>query len=251
MLYGIFPVIAGSSVLCMGNLWWMIRAAKRFKGLQPGVKVHKIYKFEDPHDVERLSRAMRKFDIDGEIVEEAAELGETIIKAGMQTFPKSPFLLILYANFLLEVRKDGPASRTQLQLASKLAPGLVERYQGEYGTGLSMRLAVSPTMLLPYCTPSVRPNARAALTLGLLACNPSQDAPTRTRFSPILLPAAVFCTNEASKRLKDNHDGGLDLQAYIEFKRNYRSVGSHDIVLWSFPTDPFYQRCHLTAMHLR
>ncbi len=130
MLYGIFPVIAGSSVLCAGYVWWMLRAAKRFKGLQPGFKVRKIYKFEDAHDVERLSRAMRKFDIDGEIVEEAAALGETIIKAGMQTFPKSPFLLILYANFLLEVRKDGPASRTQLQLASKLAPGLVERYQG-------------------------------------------------------------------------------------------------------------------------
>ncbi len=130
VLYGIFPVIAGSSVLCEGYLWWMMRAAKRFKGLQPGTKVHKIYKFDDPHDVERLSRAMRKFDIDGEIEEEAAALGETIIKAGMQTFPKSPFLLILYANFLLEVRKDGPASRTQLQLASKLAPGLVERYQG-------------------------------------------------------------------------------------------------------------------------
>lgn len=32
-------------------------------------------------------------------------------------------------NFLMAVRKDGPASRTQLQLASKLNPGLVDRYQ--------------------------------------------------------------------------------------------------------------------------
>ncbi len=48
--------------------------------------------------------------------------------------------------------------------------------------------------MLPYASPAHRPSHRLS----------------------------VFCTNEASKRLKDNHEGGLDLQAYIEFKRNYR-----------------------------
>ena len=32
----------------------------------------------------------------------------------------------------------------------------------------------------------------------------------------------IFCTGEASKRLKDSQDGGMDLQAYIEFRRNFR-----------------------------
>lgn len=33
----------------------------------------------------------------------------------------------------------------------------------------------------------------------------------------------IFCTVENSKRLKDAQEGqGLDLQAYVEFKRNYR-----------------------------
>ena len=47
----------------------------------------------------------------------------------MRMFPNNPYLHILYANFLLEVRKDGPAARTQLQLASKHSPNLVYRYQ--------------------------------------------------------------------------------------------------------------------------
>ena len=63
---------------------------------------------------------MRKFDLDGVIDPEAADLGETIIKAGLATFPNDPQLLILYANFMMEVRRDSPASRTQLQVSRTL-----------------------------------------------------------------------------------------------------------------------------------
>ncbi len=38
---------------------------------------------------------------------------------------------------------------------------------------------------------------------------------------PPCLPQ-IYCTNEASKKLKDSQDGGMDLQAYIEFRRNFR-----------------------------
>ena len=47
----------------------------------------------------------------------------------MHAFPATAYLHILFANFLLEVRKDGPAARTHLQLAGKYSPSLVERYQ--------------------------------------------------------------------------------------------------------------------------
>ena len=63
-----------------------------------------------------MARTMRKFDLDGVIDPDAANLGETIIKAGLATFPNNPQLLILYANFMMEVRRDSPASRTQLQV---------------------------------------------------------------------------------------------------------------------------------------
>lgn len=37
-------------------------------------------------------------------------------------------MLLLYANFLVEVRKDGQSARTQLQLAVKHNPTIIERY---------------------------------------------------------------------------------------------------------------------------
>ncbi len=82
-------------------------------------------------------------------------------QCGMAVFPNNVFLLVVYANFVLEARKDGPAARTQLQLALKAGPSTLQRYQ-------------------------------------------------------------IFSTIENSKRLKDGQEGQLDLQSYVEFKRNYR-----------------------------
>ncbi|KAG2423934.1 hypothetical protein HXX76_014875 [Chlamydomonas incerta] len=163
VLYGIFPVVVGTSVLSYWRSRLALRPAAKFEALEPGVKVSKVHKFDDPMDVEVLVRVVRQFNIDGDVIEEAAALAEKVVRAGMAVFPNHPTLLILYANFLLEVRKDGPAARTQLQLASKHSPTLLERYQ-------------------------------------------------------------IFCTGEASKKLKDSQDGGMDLQAYIEFRRNFRAV---------------------------
>lgn len=81
------------------------------------------------HEAEILSRVVRKWDEDGVVMEDAAATAEVVIKAGMLAFPNKPFLHILYANFLLAVKKDGPGSRTHLQLAGRHAPTLVERYQ--------------------------------------------------------------------------------------------------------------------------
>ncbi|KAG2493141.1 hypothetical protein HYH03_008565 [Edaphochlamys debaryana] len=163
VLYGIFPIVVGGTIITAAYNWWAMRPAKRFLNLTPGVKLSSIYKFDSVDTVEKLSRVMRVFDIEGAVEPDAASHGEIIIKAGLQAFPGKPHLMILYANFILEVKKDGPASRTQLQLASKASPNMVERYQ-------------------------------------------------------------IFCTQEASKRLKDSQEGGMDLQAYIEFKRNFRAV---------------------------
>eukprot|EP00198_Chlamydomonas_reinhardtii_P005487 XP_001694823.1 predicted protein [Chlamydomonas reinhardtii] len=163
VLYGIFPVVVGTSVLSYWRARLALHPASKFEALEPGVKISKVHKFGDPMEVEVLARVMRQYNNDGDVTEEAAALGEKVVRAGMMVFPNNPTLLILYANFLLEVRKDGPAARTQLQLASKHSPTLLQRYQ-------------------------------------------------------------IFCTGEASKKLKDSQDGGMDLQAYIEFRRNFRAV---------------------------
>ncbi len=48
--------------------------------------------------------------------------------------------------------------------------------------------------------------------------------PCLTSFPLHSCSAQIYCTMATSKRLKDSGDGGMDLQAYIEFKRNFRSV---------------------------
>ncbi|EFJ46271.1 hypothetical protein VOLCADRAFT_93382 [Volvox carteri f. nagariensis] len=165
VLYGIFPVLVGGIVVCLAHAWWAMRPARKFEELPSfrDVRVQKLHRFAHVHEVELLSRVMRRFDRDGDVDEDAAALGDAVIRAGMLTFPNSPFLNVMYANYLLSVRKDGPAARTQLQLAAKHGPSLVERYQ-------------------------------------------------------------IYCTLESSKRLKDSQDGGMDLQAYIEFRRNFKAV---------------------------
>lgn len=46
----------------------------------------------------------------------------------MARFPACPSWLLLYANFLLSARNDGQGARTQLQLAIKANPNILERY---------------------------------------------------------------------------------------------------------------------------
>ena len=43
-----------------------------------------------------MARVMRKFDTDGIIDPDAANLGEVILRAGMASFPKAPYPYILY-----------------------------------------------------------------------------------------------------------------------------------------------------------
>ena len=50
------------------------------------------------------------------------------VQCGMARLPDEAYLLTLYANFLISAKKDVQAARTQLQLAQKAGPGLVQRY---------------------------------------------------------------------------------------------------------------------------
>lgn len=56
------------------------------------------------------------------------------LQCGMAVFPGEVGLLILFANYLMEVKRDGPAARTQLQLALKAGP----RWGWERGWGGGM-----------------------------------------------------------------------------------------------------------------
>src|SRR5687767_7766972 len=49
------------------------------------------------------------------------------LQAGMSRFPGNAYLMILHANYTLQVQKDAQAARTQLALAGKSNPNIIER----------------------------------------------------------------------------------------------------------------------------
>ncbi|KAF5832011.1 hypothetical protein DUNSADRAFT_12252 [Dunaliella salina] len=163
VLKGIFPVMVGGACCHYAFIWYKMYWTRKFVDPPPNLPLRKIFKFEYPEDVEIMSRAMRKFDRDGVVDPQAVELGDTILRAGMQYFPKCPGLLVLYASMLLEVKHDGPLTRTQLQNAMKLRPDILDKYR-------------------------------------------------------------IFVIAQRAKRMKDAADGTMDLQSYVEFKRNYRML---------------------------
>lgn len=56
------------------------------------------------------------------------ELYLTALQCAMARMPNNPALLIMFTNYLIEVRKDGQGARTQLQLAQKAAPSLLDQF---------------------------------------------------------------------------------------------------------------------------
>jgi hypothetical protein len=50
------------------------------------------------------------------------------LACGMARMPNNPSLLVMYASYMIESRKDGQAARTQLQLAQKANPNMLDTH---------------------------------------------------------------------------------------------------------------------------
>jgi predicted Zn-dependent protease len=72
---------------------------------------------------------VRQFDpVTDQVLPEAAALCSLIIQAALARFPNDPTILMVYANYIIHVKKEPRAARQQLQLASKGEPGIIDRY---------------------------------------------------------------------------------------------------------------------------
>ncbi|GBF92718.1 hypothetical protein Rsub_05087, partial [Raphidocelis subcapitata] len=132
VLYGIFPCVAYGIAVSMLRMWWMKRPLKKLREVFDNsadlTELKGVYRFKDPAQVQMLFRVMRRWDEDGVPEPDATAFGEFILKCGHARFPNNPALLIASANLHIAVRNDGQAARTQLQLAVKSQPSLIERY---------------------------------------------------------------------------------------------------------------------------
>ena len=97
----------------MGGMYWRLhhawRTALKFANADPAARPRSIHTFFDDFDVEVAARIGRVFDAEGAPADPAAlDVTEAVLRAGVAMFPASPYLHIVYSNFLIEVwRSDG------------------------------------------------------------------------------------------------------------------------------------------------
>ncbi|KXZ42487.1 hypothetical protein GPECTOR_142g708 [Gonium pectorale] len=109
---------------------WSAYVLRRFREAPPGEKARRIYKFDDPREVEIVSRVCRKWtDPHKEVLDrKAVKEGEIVIKAGLQLFPGRCYMLILYSNYLIDVLDNSQTGYSQMAAAKQAGPGWMQRF---------------------------------------------------------------------------------------------------------------------------
>ncbi|KAG2487286.1 hypothetical protein HYH03_014127 [Edaphochlamys debaryana] len=130
MAYGIPVVFFAAGIMGAIRLLYFFKVALKFQRLQlePNLYSKRIHRFGDDKYVEICSRVARVWDEDGTPDPQYLDLAETIIRAGIQQFPKSPYLHIVYANFLIECRQQLQSGWAQLEEARRMPLNLSYRF---------------------------------------------------------------------------------------------------------------------------
>ena len=68
-------------------------------------------------------------DDEGELIEDNVDMAEQLLKQGLEAFPTSAYLHIVYSSFLLVLRDKMRQSVTMLDKARDLDPDLGQRFQ--------------------------------------------------------------------------------------------------------------------------
>jgi hypothetical protein len=93
------------------------------------VKPKRIHKFRDPREVEIASRCCRKWIDDEALCPDGVRLAERIIKAGKQVMPSSPYMVLWYSSFLIDVQGSYQSGYAELQTAKKVpGPSFLEKF---------------------------------------------------------------------------------------------------------------------------
>jgi hypothetical protein len=96
--------LAGMAAM-YARLYCAWRVALKFAHADPAVKPRAIHTFFDDFDVEVAARIGRVFDAEGANDDPAAlDVAEGVLRSGVAMWPGSPYLRIVYSNFLIEAR---------------------------------------------------------------------------------------------------------------------------------------------------
>ncbi|PNH07141.1 Tiny macrocysts protein B, partial [Tetrabaena socialis] len=130
MAYGIPAVFFGAGLAGAIRLYYFFRITLKFQVLQqqPNLYSKRVHRFADEKEVEICTRITRVWDEDGVVDPACLDLAETVVRAGIQQFPKSPFLHIVYANLLIDCRENYQSGWAQLEEARRMPLNLSYRF---------------------------------------------------------------------------------------------------------------------------
>ncbi|GLI60726.1 hypothetical protein VaNZ11_002824 [Volvox africanus] len=129
MLAGIAPAF-GVGALISRALLRHVRAAA-LKGLENPKKLPVMEVFssiDEPRDVEIASRYCRMWKEPGVLDPDAVNKAHQLIKAGLEMFPTSAFMVLLHANFMIDVLGISQSGSRRIEDARKLNPSLMCRF---------------------------------------------------------------------------------------------------------------------------
>jgi hypothetical protein len=134
MLAGMLP----SGLVCAAVSYYRYRysctqALAAFRSASPDTPLRQVWRWSDVESVEMVARICRtRDDEDDEKQDEASvKLAERLYKGGMAFFSGKAQMVILYANFMIEVNHQSTAGQSQLVAAKNLKPSIVEQVEDE------------------------------------------------------------------------------------------------------------------------
>ncbi|KAG2494502.1 hypothetical protein HYH03_007271 [Edaphochlamys debaryana] len=130
MLAGLGPAFLVGAALSWALLRHKTRSTLRaLAKANPEVPLRQTYKsIDDPRDVEVVARCCRVWHEDYKLDPEAVNTAHQIIKAGLAMFPGSAFMVLLHANFMIDVLGVHQSGSRRIEDARKLNPSLMCRF---------------------------------------------------------------------------------------------------------------------------
>ncbi|PNH05154.1 Tiny macrocysts protein B [Tetrabaena socialis] len=96
---------------------------------QPNVPLHDVCQnLDDPRDVEIVARCCRVWTDGYTLAPEAVAKAQSVIKAGLAMFPSSAYMVLLHANFMIDVLGVTQSGGRRIEDARKLNPGIMCRF---------------------------------------------------------------------------------------------------------------------------
>ncbi|KXZ45666.1 hypothetical protein GPECTOR_52g64 [Gonium pectorale] len=130
MLAGLGPAFGVGVYASWAMTRFMTKSTLRsLANMQPNEALEDVCtNVDDPRDVELVARCARVWREGKTLDPDAVAKAHTVIKAGLAMFPQSAYMVLLHANYMIDVLGVSQSGNSRIEDARKLNPGLMCRF---------------------------------------------------------------------------------------------------------------------------